>query len=61
MTTQNTIEDDLDVIRDKIYEKVKDMTPSERTAYFNHITDPVIEKYGLRVVKSVQEAVSVEK
>jgi hypothetical protein len=31
----NDIEREVDQIRDKIYEKIKNMSPSEQTAYFN--------------------------
>jgi hypothetical protein len=61
MKTKNTIEDDLDVIRDQICEEIKDMSPSEISEYFHKETADVIEKYGLRVVKSVQETVSAER
>jgi hypothetical protein len=36
-------------IRLKIYEKIKDMTPEERTAYFNESTKETVEKYGIKI------------
>jgi hypothetical protein len=56
MKTKNTIEDDLDAIRDQICEEIKGMSPSEITDYFRKGTADAIKKYGLRLVKSAQEA-----
>jgi len=56
MKLTTDIEDQVDAIRDKIYEKIKDMSPSERTAYFNAKAEEAKEKYNFHVVKS---AVSV--
>jgi hypothetical protein len=61
MKTKNTIEDDLDAIRDKIYERIKDMSPTEEVEYFNRVTEPIIKKYGLKTVNSARETVSTEK
>jgi hypothetical protein len=49
------IEDQIDAIRDKIYEKIKDMTTSEETAYFNAIAEEARKKHNFRVVKTVVE------
>ena len=49
------IEDEVDAIRDKIYEEIKDMTPSEETAYFNALAEEARKKYNFRVVKSAIE------
>jgi hypothetical protein len=54
MKTNNTIEDEIDAIRDKICEEIKDMTPSEINEYFNRETEKTIKKYGLKTVKFVQ-------
>jgi len=48
----NDIEDQVDAIRDKIYEEIKDMTSSEETAYFNAIAEEARKKYNFRVIKS---------
>jgi hypothetical protein len=61
MKTKNTIEDNLDVIRDQICEEIKDMSPSEINEYFHKETADVVEKYGLRVVKSAHETVFAKK
>jgi hypothetical protein len=46
------IEDQVDAIRDKIYEKIKNMTASEETAYFNAIAEEARKKHNFRVIKS---------
>ena len=55
MKLTTDIEDNIDAIRDKIYEEIKDMTSSEETAYFNAIAEEARKKYNFRVVKSVVE------
>ena len=35
MKLTTDIEDQVDAIRDEIYEEIKDMSPSDETAYFN--------------------------
>ena len=52
MRLTTDIEDQIDAIRDKIYEEIKDMTPSEETAYFNAVAEEAKKKYNFRVVKS---------
>jgi len=46
------IEDEVDAIRDRIYEKIKDMKPDEEIAYFNSMVREAAEKYNFQVVKS---------
>jgi hypothetical protein len=58
MKNKNMIEADLDVIRDKIYEEIKDLSPAEEVEYFRRETEETIKKYGLRLVKSAQETVA---
>jgi hypothetical protein len=53
MNIYTDIEDEIDAIRDKIYEEIKDMTPSEKVAYFNAAVEEARTKYNIRVVKSV--------
>jgi hypothetical protein len=36
-------------IRVEIYEKIKDMSPEERTAYFIESTKETVDKYGIKV------------
>jgi hypothetical protein len=52
MKLTSDIEDEIDAIRDSIYEKIKDMTSEQRTAYYNAIAEEARTKYNLRVVKS---------
>jgi hypothetical protein len=61
MKTKNTIEDDLDAIRDQICEEIKDMSPSEVSEYFHKETADVIKKHAFRLVKSAQETASAER
>ena len=46
------IEDRFDEIRDKIYEKIKDMTPDEHVAYFNATLEEGRKKYNFQVVRA---------
>jgi hypothetical protein len=41
------IEAGIDVIRDELYEKTKNMTRSERTEYFKTLANQVRREYGL--------------
>jgi len=52
MKLTTDIEDQVDAIRDKIYEEIKDMTSSERTAYFNAIAEEARKRYNFRIIKS---------
>ena len=51
MRLTSDIEDEVDAIRDQIYEEIKDMTTSERTAYFNAKVEEA-RKRGIRVISS---------
>ena len=46
--TSNPIEDELDIIRLKIYERIKDMTPEEEVAYFRAQNEPIIRQFNLK-------------
>jgi hypothetical protein len=50
------IEDEVDAIRDTIYEKIKDMTSAEETAYFNAIAEEARKKYNFNMVQSARGA-----
>ena len=52
MNKLNTIERDINKIRLAIFEETKDMTPQQRKERLERVTDPVIKKYGLRVIPS---------
>jgi hypothetical protein len=51
LKTYETFEDELDDIRLRIYEEIKDMTPDEEIAYFRRKTEPVLERLGIRAVE----------
>ena len=51
MKNPNTIEDELDAIRLKLYEQTKDMTTSERVAFFNNSAEQALKKYGIKTVQ----------
>ena len=55
MKLTTDIEDEIDAIRDRIYEKIKDMTVSEEIAYFNAIAVKAKEEHGFCVIKSVRD------
>ena len=54
MKTPNTIEEEIDKIRLQTYEQTKDMTPSQITEFYKRRTDPIIKKYGFKVVASAR-------
>ena len=43
----NPVEDELDAIRIRIYEKTKDMSSEEQVAYFNNRAREVMAQLGL--------------
>ena len=55
MNNFNTIEQEINQIRLQIYEKTKDMTPSQVTAYYKQSTNATIEKYGFKVIANAKE------
>lgn len=57
MKKPDTILDEIHTIRRQIDEKTKDMTPSERTEYFNRRGEVAAQKYGFKIVASVKEKV----
>ena len=52
MKTISPIEQEVNQIRLAIYEKVKDMTPSQVTEYYKQSTEATIQEYGFKVVKN---------
>lgn len=42
------IEEELNAVRLKIYEKIKNMTPAEEVAYINSRAEHFIRQYGLQ-------------
>jgi hypothetical protein len=55
MKVSTDIENEIDGIRDKIYGKIKDMPPSERTAYINSRAEAIMKQFHIRFVKSTVE------
>ena len=47
--TSNPIEDELDIIRLKIYERIKDMIPEEEVVYFRAQNAPIIRQFNLKM------------
>ena len=47
-------EDEIDAIRNKIYEEIKDMTPGEEVAYFNAIAEEARRKYNFRHINKLK-------
>ena len=56
MSIYTDIENEVDAIRDKIYEEIKAMTPDEEIAYFNAAAEEARTKYGIRVIHRIPEA-----
>jgi hypothetical protein len=53
MKKTNTIEDEIDRIRLRIYEETKDMAPQERVDRVNRIGEAAAKKYGFkRIVRA---------
>ena len=50
MKTPNTIEDEIDQIRLKIYEETKDMTSAQITDYYSKSTEAAFNRIGYKRV-----------
>jgi len=55
MKTISPIEQEVNQIRLAIYEKTKDMTPTQITDYYKQSTEATIQKYGFKVIKNAKE------
>jgi hypothetical protein len=55
MKTISSIEQEVNQIRLAIYEKTKDMTPSQLTDYYKNNTEATIQKYGFKVIVNASE------
>jgi len=58
MKTTSPIEQEVNQIRLKIYERTKDMTPEQLTEYYKQSTEATIKKYGFKTVASAREMVN---
>ena len=54
MKRANTFEDELNEIRVKLYEQIKDMTIDERVVYLKSLADPVLKEYGLQTLNQIK-------
>ena len=57
MKKPDTILDEVHATRRKLYEATKDMSSSERTAFFNRCAEAVAKEYGFKIVASAKETV----
>jgi hypothetical protein len=46
------IEQEINEIRLRIYEETKDMTPAQRTEYYNKSGEASAKKYGFKIIPS---------
>jgi len=56
----NTIEQDVNKIRLAIYEETKNMTMQERRERLEKVTNPAIQKYGLKVIPNAGSKVAAQ-
>ena len=52
-----SIEDEIDEIRLRIYERTKDMTIEERTEYYRKSSERAAKKYGFKCIPTVDTKV----
>ena len=52
MKTSNHIEQEVNLIRLRIYEKTKGMTPAQLTEYYQKSGEASARKYGFKIVTS---------
>jgi len=57
MKKPNTIEQEINQIRLRIYEEIKDMTTEERIEHANRIGEAAVKKYGFKRVTRTKEKV----
>ena len=54
-TNNNDIEQEVNQIRLKIYEKTKDLTPAQLTEYYQKSGEASSKKYGFKIITRAQE------
>ena len=54
MKTISPIEQEVNQIRLRIYEKTKDMTPAQRAERTNKIAEAAAKKYGFRIIENAK-------
>ena len=57
MRKPDTILDEIHATRRKIDKSTKEMTRSDRTAYFNRTGEEIARKYGLKRIASAKEII----
>jgi hypothetical protein len=50
-------EDELDAIRNNIFEQIKNMTSEERVNYFNSSARKTAEQYGFNMIKDISDGI----
>jgi len=60
MKKPDTILDEIHATRRKLNEATKDMTSSERTAYYNQAGEAAAKKYGFHRVASARDAQAIK-
>jgi hypothetical protein len=55
MKSRNTVEEELDKIRIKLYEETKDMTIDESVVYLKSLAAPVLKEFGIRTLNQIKE------
>jgi len=53
MKKPNRVEKEVNAIREALYEEIKDMSPSEMTAYMRAQVAPLHKRYGIHPVRQV--------
>ncbi|MCL1856350.1 MAG: hypothetical protein FWF84_01720 [Kiritimatiellaeota bacterium] len=61
MKTPNTIEDDIDRIRLKIYEETKNLTDAQWAERLNKIGETAAKKYGFKTVPNAPSRLAVNR
>ena len=60
MKNLNTIEQDINKIRLSIYEETKGMTAQQRKERLEKVTNPAIEKFGLKVIPNAGSRIAAQ-
>jgi len=55
MKAISKVEQEVNQIRLKIYEKTKCMTPAQLSEYYRQSTEDTVKKYGFRVISNAKE------
>ncbi|MDR2553656.1 MAG: hypothetical protein LBD31_10905 [Treponema sp.] len=55
MNIYTDIEDEVDAVRNTIYDEIKDMSAAEELAYFNAAAEEAQTKYHIRVIPGIPE------